>query len=66
MQYEELNELIFLICEFDALVTGLHLVAVAVEDEIADLLERIGIILASSAECLDPGDELARGEGLGR
>ena len=42
MQYEELNELIFLICELDALITGLHLVAVAVEGQITQLLKSIG------------------------
>ena len=41
VQYEELNELVFLICELDTLVTGPHLIAVAVEDQIADLLEGV-------------------------
>ena len=65
VQHEELDQLVFLICELDALVTGPHLIAVAVEDQVADLLEGIGIVLAPSAESLDAGDKLARGERLG-
>jgi hypothetical protein len=65
LRSEQLQHLIFLARQVDALAADFDRLGVEIDDEIAGLDDRLGVTLGTADDRVDAGDQLVLVEGLG-